>query len=1145
MGISAQQHRVCTGLFCRYIVKIGRCVTSDSNLSNFLSRQVFGAFMGVLYFYILTFLIFLHIDSTNDFLDQNNSTHWKQYHPVIHPLPELRTSINQYFLVITFSVILKNITLSETPTNTSDRIWLRRMFDVVLNGLMKFLFILNIFLIVICNTSILNPGPNNFSVMYNNVHGFINTRDLASDSPPLNMTKMHEIHAYIYSHEPDILIFNETWLKKSIIDSEILPDTYKVFRVDRSSKTHPWDPDRPKRFRKHGGGVLIAHRTDLDLSSVKFSKISVQAELLSIQFKTTSGRKFCVSTFYRVGTLGAENFQEFEKHFISLAKDKKLHKHILIGDFNFPDVSWPSGQTSCELQQNFIDFMTSDLGHSQLILGPTHKSSNTLDLLFTNVPSLIKNVKVLEENEYCLSDHFAISFDIDLQNRYRKLPKRKTYNYRKADWIEMNKALHRVNWDRALCSVDPFVAWPRFKSILKDICDSYIPKKTVKSHFQPPWYDSECDQMWKRKEKWRKRAKLSNSESDLLKFRSLRKQFKKLMNEKMRLNVEDDNDPALISKKFWSYVKSKTKSTRIPETVHYRNQFRSDTSSQTELFNEYFHDQFSEASSYDIDIDYSNDNFIDLRFHIDDVYTILKGINSSKAAGPDGIHGIVLKNCARRLAYPLTILFNVSFSTGCIPPDWKTALVVPVHKKGDKGSVENYRPISLTSLVMKVFERCIKNALYMACESSLDPRQHGFINDRSCTTQMIPFTNDLALTLNNKSKMDIIYFDFAKAFDSVSHDLILKKLKHLYHIDGLMLKFIKAYLKERQQQVGIGGDKSSMIPVRSGVPQGSILGPLLFVLFINDIFSCISEGTSVALYADDTKIWREILSYSDHHILQNDIDKLFEWSNINKMNFHPKKCKVLTVTMQRNILDCLPFSTYFYEMDNVIIDYVTSQMDLGVKINGKLLWGAHCNDLVAKANSRLGLLKRTCHFTTNLRQKRAFYLSLVRSIFEHCSTIWSPQNSTHINKFVAIQKRAVKWIYGEQFVSYDRDTFINKQKDLDILPIKLKFIFNDILMFYKIVNSLVPINLPPIITRCVPEDVRYTRRNASIHDLTDTSTFQCSITPSCEAFRNSFYYRTMHIWNSLPISVRQAERISVFKTSLKVYLWSSGIDWPD
>ena len=1157
MGVSAIQHRVITGLYnCVF-----KCLVSRQNggMVHNQSLKYLGIFIGfVIYFYIIMYIIFLNQDCSNSFSEL-------QYHPIIRALPDLRTSVNHYFLLIVVSVVLNQIKAINASTGGKNLLklckrlfisafeksynrkfsWLRKVIDVVLNCTLLLLLTLNLVLIVICNPSILNPGPKGLSVLYNNIQGFINTRDLGSESPALNMTKVHEIHGYIFTQKPDIIIMNETWLKKSIVDNEIFPNNYKVFRVDRSLKSHPWDPTRPKKFRKNGGGILLAHRTDLCLSSVKFTKIKVKAELISVSFKTASGRNFCISTFYRVGTLGTENFQEFEKHFVSLASAKKLQRHMLIGDFNFTNVSWPSGQTSCDLQEKFINFLTSDLGHTQLIGDPTHKSGNTLDLLFTNIPNVLQNIHVLDHNEFCLSDHFGISFNIDLEVKYKKLPKRKTYNYRKANWVDMNNSLRLVNWDRALGSIDPHVAWPRFKAILSDICDSHIPKRTVKSQFEPPWYDTECDIIRRKKEKWRKRAKLSNNESDLKKFQSFRKKFKQVMNEKMRLNVEDDSDPALISKRFWSHVKSKTKSTRIPETVHYGTRFRSDVTSQSELFNEYFHDQFSEESDYAIDINYTNDQFLDLRFRDDDIYSLLKQINSSKAAGPDGIHGKVLKNCAQTLSYPLSLLFNMSFSTGCIPLDWKTALVVPVFKKGDKASVENYRPISLTSLVMKVFERCIKNALHKACENSLDPRQHGFLNDRSCTTQMIPFTNDLALTINNKSKMDVVYFDFAKAFDSVSHDLILYKLKQFYQIDGLMLKFIRSYLEGRQQQVVVGGAKSSMMAVKSGVPQGSILGPLLFVLFINDMFSCISQGTNIALYADDTKIWREILSCSDNFILQQDIDKLFEWSSMNKMNFHKKKCKVLSVTLQRNILDNLPFNIFHYELNGTIIDYVTSQTDLGVIVNTKLLWGAHCNELVTKARSRLGLLGRTCHFTTNKRQKRSFYLSLVRSMFEHCSVVWSPQRATNINKFVAIQKRAIKWINGEQFVSYSDEVLFEKEKELDILPVKLKFIYNDLLMFYKIVNRLVPITLPSYISLCQPDDVRYTRRNAPIHNLTDTTTFQCNITPSCDTFKNSFFHRTMHYWNSLPVSVRQSERISVFKTSLKHYLWSNGIEWPD
>ena len=304
---------------------------------------------------------------------------------------------------------------------------------------------------------------------------------------------------------------------------------------------------------------------------------------------------------------------------------------------------------------------------------------------------------------------------------------------------------------------------------------------------------------------------------------------------------------------------------------------------------------------------------------------------------------------------------------------------------------------------------------------------------------MIPFTHDIALGLNSKSKSDVIYFDFAKAFDSVSHDLILKKLKEEFGINGLMLRFIKSYLQGRQQEVVIGGVKSGVLPVKSGVPQGSILGPLLFVIFINDMFKCISEGTNIALYADDTKIWREINYSEDHFILQGDIDKLNEWSYANKMKFHPSKCKALSITNQRNILHNLPCTIFNYKLGSVFINYVQSQVDLGVTVTSKLLWTNHCDKLAKNANSKLALLMRTCHFSTNKKQKRAFYLTVVRSIFEHCSIIWHPVSSNQLSKFDAIQKKAVKWINGQQYNHYTELEYHSKLKELSILPIKSKF----------------------------------------------------------------------------------------------------------
>ena len=287
---------------------------------------------------------------------------------------------------------------------------------------------------------------------------------------------------------------------------------------------------------------------------------------------------------------------------------------------------------------------------------------------------------------------------------------------------------------------------------------------------------------------------------------------------------------------------------------------------------------------------------------------------------------------------------------------------------------------------------------FKRCEHKLDKNQHGFLPDRSCDTQLIPFYDNLARTLNNGSRTDVIYFDFEKAFDSVNHDKILEKLKTQFKIDGLLLKFVVEYLKDRNQCVVIGNAQSSLLPVLSGVPQGSILGPLLFVIFINDIGDKISDKSNISLYADDTKLYREINLDCDHDALQKDIDTLNDWALKNLMKFHPNKCKALPVTLCKPSLysTALPFYNFIYCLGNSPIDFIRSQKDLGVHFNSTLTWTEHNNFLYSKANKYLGLLKRTCHFVKNIQQRRSLYLALIRSQFEHCSSVWSSSNITTI-----------------------------------------------------------------------------------------------------------------------------------------------------
>ena len=1005
--------------------------------------------------------------------------------------------------------------------------------------------LMNFLLITIINPSLLNPGPENMNVYYQNVQGFIPLNDLGSDNPSLNFSKLLEFQNYASNIKPSVIALNETWLKPSIRDNEILNDSlYKIFRVDRSPASHPSDPTNQNLYKRNGGGVLIAVRVDLDVSS-KIVKLKCSAEILTLKI-TVDKKVFYFCTCYRVGTLGLPNHAEIDQYLKSLySLDKKFVKVFFIGDLNLHNTNWSTFDSSCQVEQHFLNTF-SNLGMSQLITVPTHDRGNILDVLFTNSEQSIINLNVLDKNSIVKSDHFPIMFGINMNVRKKKPVKRKIFNFKRANWENLNKDLYEIDWNNLLLNKHPEVAWNIFKSRLNSLSLKHIPLITIRSEFQPPWFDSECHNLCREKERWHSKFKRTNNKEHYFKFSKCRSDFKKLVQSKMRDNLIDiDGDPALIPKKFWSFVKSTSNSHRIPDCINYGIKFRTNKQDQCELFNEFFSDQFSTPSNYNIAIDYSHDPMSNFTIHPSVIQEVLSKIKTNKAQGPDKIHGKVLKNCAFSLAYPLSIIFNMCFQCGELPSEFKIANVVALHKKGSKSSVENYRPISLTSLIMKSFERIIRDELYHRCEHLLDGRQHGFLPKRSCTTLMVDYCDSLALSLNKGIDTDVIYFDFAKAFDTVNHDILLHKLKYNFKIDGALLKFLTCYLKDRKQRVVIGNCQSSLLDVKSGVPQGSILGPLLFALFINDLPSGLTAETNLAMYADDTKIWRQILSIRDCYILQNDIDYMQNWAIENKMKFHPNKCKVLQVSLKRcnPLLSSLPFSLFFYTLGECIIDFSTSEKDLGVHVCNNLNWNEHCNRLYTKANQMFGFTKRTAHFVKNPRQRRALYLAMVRSQFEHCSVIWRPHQKTIIDRFESLQKRCIKWILNEQFCHYSPDVYFQKCKQLDLLPIQFRFILCDLVLFHKIFYKLCPISFPFYMKPFMGSSLRSCHLDAlcmvsdvlpRINNVTFGSSFQ--------PFSSSFFYRTHSLWNSLPIAVRGNSSSISFKHIVSEILWDKSRD---
>jgi len=378
----------------------------------------------------------------------------------------------------------------------------RKRSEKFLKFLIASLSLLNFLLIGFCNPSMLNPGPNSLSVSFQNVQGLIPFSQLGKSQPKLDQTKIFELNAYLNTKKPDILVLNETWLNKSVKDGEVIGNhEYDVYRNDRSEVTHPADPSNPKKFRKFGGGVLIAVRSSID-ASLKRLCMRRGAEILAVEL-TVGINKYVFCTVYRVGNLGETNHQSIVDSIKSMYDGRNLRKVFIIGDLNLSSINWPQTENTQEnidrIDQLFLDSF-SELGLHQCVMEPTHVKGRTLDIVLTNFRTLVSEVKVDKFENICKSDHFPVSFKVNVSTKNKKASKRKIYNFKRASWDRLNDDLGRVPWDGLIDCTDPEVAWKNFKTVLFALVDKHIPKITVKNDFDAPWFDAECYEAYRSKE---------------------------------------------------------------------------------------------------------------------------------------------------------------------------------------------------------------------------------------------------------------------------------------------------------------------------------------------------------------------------------------------------------------------------------------------------------------------------------------------------------------------------------------------------------------------------------------------------------------------------------------------------------------------
>ena len=684
---------------------------------------------------------------------------------------------------------------------------------------------------------------------------------------------------------------------------------------------------------------------------------------------------------------------------------------IIGGDFNLPGINWndmrtPPG-TPHRKQASLLLGTLEELHLHQMVHFPTRKT-NTLDLLLTDAPNQVNRVHKAPG----LSDHDTVIIEHQLKATVNKKEPRSVPLYHKANWEDIKKRTKELSTyyftANATSRRSLNANWDEIRSCISDCTRNLIPHKKIGTRFHLPYITPQIKRKIRKRQRIFQRAKKRNKQKDWDYCRNLKREIKRDLDEaynsyiKNMLNMDEDK-PGMI-KRFYRFIKSLRQDSFGVSTLRANGHVAATSEEKANMCNKQFHSVFPPRSDPSRALPKPDgptlSRMSDIHITEPGIEKLLRNLNPSKATGPDEIPARVLKECAAALAPVIADLFQQSLDEGAVPNDWKSQNVHPIFKKGTKSDPANYRPVALTAILCKQLEHWVSSNLYAHLDYYrwIKCYQHGFRRKLSTVTQLLTAVTDLFNAMAEGTRTDSIILDFSKAFDKVDLELLLTKLHHV-GVDGNLLRWMRSFLTGRIQKVCIDGAASSPCDVTSGVPQGSVLGPLLFIIYINDIGAHLSPGTHMRLFADDALLYRHTDTFDDHITLQKDLDHLMDWAETWRMEFKPKKCYAMhfmTPHQKRNTC-AAP-----YYMGNHQLERVSDTAYLGVTLNEHLSWSPNTYRIAAKAHASLSFLERNLRSVPQELRERA-YFTIVRPGFEYASSITDPYLKKDVKRFESIQ----------------------------------------------------------------------------------------------------------------------------------------------
>lgn len=932
--------------------------------------------------------------------------------------------------------------------------------------------------------------------------------DIESNPGPLQQLKIVHVNArslstkldlfIAESHAYDIMTISETWLSDS--DSNVnlaIPNFHLPIRRDRPGDRH--------------GGVAIYVRDTL----ICKPRPDLQVPgLEAVWIETKIGQEsFLVGSFYRPES--PVQYWDLISESVSKANDSML-KFIILGDFNTDFLNNPA--------RHLVDILTR-YQLVQLINFPTRitdTSRTCLDLIITQNPLLVK--EVVDHPPFC-SDHNAPSVTLQPFMNKQCSFKRTIYIYDKLNKLKFLEMLRNVNWIALLTSYSIDKSCELFTSTFMNIVKQCVPTKNVTIRpNDAPWFTHDLKTIMNRRNKMYKKAKRTKRNEDWLSFHRIRNEVINLIRNRKaeyynKLNDQVNDTANFGQKSWWKIVrqfmnKQGIDSNEIPPLTRNGRTYYSNSEKATVL-NEFFVRQSTlniPADENLPDIERKDTELRDIFLTTSEVKNVLQGLDSSKATGPDEIPNRLLIISADILSNPLTVFFNRCLTDCKFPTQWKTAHITPIHKNGNKDECSNYRPVSLLSCVGKVFERCVYKHLYsyLIDNNLITTSQSGFMKGDSTVNQLISIYNDFVRHYDSNTTTQAVFFDISKAFDRVWHRGLIHKMEAV-GVRGKLLEWLHDYLSSRFQTVVIKGEMSNKLLVPAGVPQGSVLGPLLFLVYINDIV--INIESTIKLFADDTSTSLSMENpVMQADILNSDLDKINTWASVWKVKFNESKTEQLNIKRGSSTVYDLTFG-------NQILTGKDSHKHLGVVFQDDCKWGKHITSIINKTSLLINCL-RSFKYYLSRKALETMYKSFILPIFDYADVVWDNCTEYQANMLEDLHLDALRTITG----TVRRTSHGKILLESGFSSLKERRRRHKVMTFYKIINGICPSYLseiaPPLVSSINP----YHRRRPLERQE-----------PMCrtEIYHRSFFPSATALWNNLPDNIKNFQSISQLKNYLR------------